>query len=226
MIAASAVSCSLSTHPRITFHFIRAAQPINTLISSVTVLSPRVVRASQNARVSETAVGGLPPLPAPDFEKIFGIWIIPYFIVTQQGSVHLNLYVSWPKTSILLRIYKEWILIKLKHIVHGAVVSEIEMTEGDFTIGRNDGNNLQLDGGGVSGEHAVITLVADTCIPEMFDISIRDLNSTNGTYVNNNAVKEQKIEHGDYIRFGTYEYKVFDDQSYYGTQTEYHISEE
>ena len=117
-------------------------------------------------------------------------------------------------------------MIKLKHIVHGAVVSEIEMTEGEFTIGRNDGNNLQLDGGGVSGEHAVITLVADTCIPEMFDITIRDLNSTNGTYVNNNAVNEQKIEHGDYIRFDTYEYKVFDDQSYYGTQTEYHISEE
>ena len=117
-------------------------------------------------------------------------------------------------------------MIKLKHIVHGAVVSEIEMTGGDFTIGRNHGNNLQLDGGGVSGKHAVNTLVADSCIPEMFDITIRDLNSTNGTYVNNNSVKEQKIEHGDYIRFGTYEYKVFDDQSYYGTQTEYHISEE
>jgi pSer/pThr/pTyr-binding forkhead associated (FHA) protein len=61
----------------------------------------------------------------------------------------------------------------------------------------------------------------------MFDITIRDLNSTNGTYVNNKSVKEQKIENGDYIRFGTYEYKVFDDQSKYdGTQTEYYISEE
>lgn len=117
-------------------------------------------------------------------------------------------------------------MIKLKHIVHGAVVSEIEMSEGDFTIGRNHGNNLQLDEGGVSGNHAVITLVADSCIPEMFDITIRDLGSTNGTYVNSHAVKEQKLEHGDYIRFGTYEYKVFDDQAHYGTQTEYHISGE
>ena len=117
-------------------------------------------------------------------------------------------------------------MIKLKHIVHGAVVSEIEMTEGEFTIGRNHGNNLQLEGGGVSGKHAVITLEADSCIPEMFGVTIRDLNSTNGTYVNNNSVKEQIIEHGDYIRFGTYEYKVFDDQYNYGTQTEYHIPEE
>jgi hypothetical protein len=44
--------------------------------------------------------------------------------------------------------------------------------------------------------------------------------------VNNNAVKEQKIEHGDYLRFGTYEYRLFDDQSEFGTQTEYHIPEE
>jgi pSer/pThr/pTyr-binding forkhead associated (FHA) protein len=118
-------------------------------------------------------------------------------------------------------------LIKLKHIIHGAVVSEIEMTEGEFTIGRNHGNDLQLDGGGVSGEHAVITLVADSIFPEMFDVTIRDLNSTNGTYVNNTSVKQQKIENGDYIRFGNYEYKVFDDQSNFdGTQTEYHISEE
>jgi pSer/pThr/pTyr-binding forkhead associated (FHA) protein len=118
-------------------------------------------------------------------------------------------------------------LIKLKHIVHGAVVSEIELTEGNFTIGRNHGNDLQLDEGGVSGEHAVITLVADSCIPEMYDITIRDLNSTNGTYVNNNSVKQHRIEHGDHIRFGTYEYRVFDDLSNYdGTQTEYYISGE
>jgi hypothetical protein len=44
--------------------------------------------------------------------------------------------------------------------------------------------------------------------------------------VNNTSVKEQKIGHGDFIRVGTYEYKVFDDQSVVGTQTEYHLPEE
>ena len=117
-------------------------------------------------------------------------------------------------------------MIKLKHIVHGAVVSEIDLTAGDFTIGRNHGNNLQLDEGGVSGEHAVITLKADQFLPEMYDITVRDLNSTNGTFVNNNSVKEQKLEHGDILRFGTYEYRVFDDQSEVGTQTEYHIPDD
>jgi len=112
-------------------------------------------------------------------------------------------------------------LIKLKHIINGAVVSEIDMSEGDFSIGRDHGNSLQLDDGAVSGKHAVIKLVANAYLPEMFDISISDLGSTNGTYVNSTAVKQQQLKHGDIIRIATYEYKLFDDQSHVGTQTEY-----
>ena len=117
-------------------------------------------------------------------------------------------------------------MIKLKHIINGAVVSEIDMNEGQFTIGRNHGNSLQLDDGVVSGEHAMIKLEPSQYLPEVFDITIRDLGSTNGTYVNNTAVKEKEVKHGDSIRIGTYEYKVFDDQSTLGTQTEYYIAEE
>ena len=112
-------------------------------------------------------------------------------------------------------------MIKLKHIVNGAVVSEIDMSEGDFTIGRNHGNSLQLDDGDVSGEHARLTLVPNNYLPEQLEITIRDLGSTNGTYVNNIPVKEKQIKHGDAIRICGYEYRVFDDQSNVGTQTEY-----
>jgi len=117
-------------------------------------------------------------------------------------------------------------LIKLKHIINGAVVSEIDMSRGDFTIGRNHGNSLQLDDGVVSGAHAVIKLEPSPYLPEIFDITINDLDSTNGTYVNNTLIKEQEIKHGDSIRVGSYEYKVFDDQSTDGTQTEYYVPEE
>jgi len=116
-------------------------------------------------------------------------------------------------------------LIKLKHIINGAVVSEIDMTEGDFSIGRNHGNSLQLSGGDVSGHHAVLTLVPNHLLPEQLDITIRDLDSTNGTYVNNLSVKQQQINHGDAIRICGYEYKVFDEQSNVGTQTEYFLQE-
>lgn len=112
-------------------------------------------------------------------------------------------------------------MIKLKHIVNGAVLSEIDLSAGNFTIGRNHGNSLQLDGGDVSGEHALLTLVPNNYLPEQLDITIRDLGSTNGTYVNNIAVKEKQIKHGDAIRICGYEYRVFDDQSNVGTRTEY-----
>ena len=112
-------------------------------------------------------------------------------------------------------------MIRLKHIINGAIASDIELKEGSFSIGRDHGNDLQLDDGVVSSKHAVITLVANEYLPEMFEIDISDLGSTNGTYVNGAAVTQQKLKHDDLIRIGTYEYKLFDDQSHVGTQTEY-----
>ena len=117
-------------------------------------------------------------------------------------------------------------MIKLKHIIHGVVVSEIDMAKGDFTIGRNHGNSLQLDDGAVSGEHAMIKLESSPYLPEMFDITIRDLDSTNGTYVNNTSVKEEKLKHGDTVRIGTYEYRVFDELSTVGTETAFYVPDE
>ncbi len=117
-------------------------------------------------------------------------------------------------------------MIKLKHIINGAVVSELNLSAGEFSIGRNHGNSLQLDDGEVSGEHAVITLVPNAYLAEQLDMTIRDLNSTNGTYVNNISVKEKELKHGDAIKICGYEYRVFDDQSNIGTQTEYALPEE
>ena len=63
----------------------------------------------------------------------------------------------------------ERILIKLKHIINGAVVSELDLPAGNFTIGRNHGNSLQLDDGVVSGEHAALKLEANSYLPEALD---------------------------------------------------------
>lgn len=116
-------------------------------------------------------------------------------------------------------------MIKLKHIVSSVTISEIHMEKGAFTIGRNDGNSLQLDDGVVSGEHAIIMVEPNDCLPEMVELTIKDLGSTNGTYVNNESIKEKKLKHGDLIRLGDHEFKVFDDQSAVGTQTEYYVPE-
>ena len=117
-------------------------------------------------------------------------------------------------------------MIKLKHIVNSVIASEINLSSGDFSIGRSEGNNLQLDDGVVSGKHALITVEPSDCLPEMIEMTIKDLDSTNGTFVNNEPIKQQQLKHGDIIRIGDHEFKVFDDQSAVGTQTEYYVPED
>jgi pSer/pThr/pTyr-binding forkhead associated (FHA) protein len=117
-------------------------------------------------------------------------------------------------------------LIKLKHIINGIVMTEIDLDEGDYSIGRAKGNSLQIDDGVVSGQHAVINMRRSQYMETIFDISIKDLGSTNGTYVNNTSIKEQRLKHGDQIRIGTHEFKILDDQAGYGTQTEFYVPDE
>ena len=106
------------------------------------------------------------------------------------------------------------------------MVSDIDLSAGDFSIGRNHGNSLQLDDGEVSCEHALIRLVPNKYLPEQLDMTIFDQNSTNGTYVNNILVKQKELKHGDAIKICSYEYRVFDDQSNVGTQTEYALPDD
>lgn len=105
------------------------------------------------------------------------------------------------------------------------VVSEAAIQEGDYTIGRAEGNTLQIEDGAISGNHAVMTIRRSPYMRSIFDIFIKDLGSTNGTYVNKLKVKQQRLNHGDQISIGTHEFKIFDDQAGEGTQTEFYVPE-
>ena len=61
-----------------------------------------------------------------------------------------------------------------------------------FNIGRRVDNDLALDDARVSRQHAQIRYSPDGCI-------LFDLNSTGGTYINNNKVVQQKLHSGDVI---------------------------
>lgn len=118
-------------------------------------------------------------------------------------------------------------MLKLKHILNSVVISEIVLVEGDFSIGRNADNSLQLEDAVVSGQHAVLTLTPNEYMPEMLDISVKDLNSTNGIYVNSIKTQEHKLKHDDVLRIGNHEFKLFDDtQSNSCTQTEYYVPDD
>lgn len=76
--------------------------------------------------------------------------------------------------------------------------------DGTLTIGRNSGYHTWEieDDRTLSGNHCKIYARGE-------ELYILDLNSTNGTYVNNQRVRgEMKIVSGDLLRFGQNEYRI------------------
>jgi putative nucleotidyltransferase with HDIG domain len=65
-----------------------------------------------------------------------------------------------------------------------------------ITVGRDESQTIQVLDQGVSRQHAEIFRLGKM-------LFVRDLNSTNGTYVNNEKVSEEALKKGDEILIGT-----------------------
>jgi pSer/pThr/pTyr-binding forkhead associated (FHA) protein len=62
-----------------------------------------------------------------------------------------------------------------------------------LSLGREVGNGIVISSDQASRRHARILVVAGGHV-------LQDLDSTNGTFVNSKAVKEQQLRHGDVVR--------------------------
>jgi len=80
------------------------------------------------------------------------------------------------------------------------VVNDIVLTKEKTTIGRRPYNDVVIDNPTVSGEHAVLVKMGD-------QVTVEDLNSTNGTYIDGKAIKKQLLNHGDTLDVGKYKIK-------------------
>ena len=89
-------------------------------------------------------------------------------------------------------------MAKLQFTLDGNALGEFELNKERMTIGRRPANDIHIDNLAVSGEHAVITTIGN-------DSFLEDMNSTNGTLVNNKAVKKYVLLHNDIIEFGKYQ---------------------
>jgi pSer/pThr/pTyr-binding forkhead associated (FHA) protein len=67
-----------------------------------------------------------------------------------------------------------------------------------LTIGRTHGNDVVIDNTAVSGKHATIAF-------EDNEFVLRDLNSTNGVFVNERPVGKAPLNDGDVIRIGKHD---------------------
>jgi CheY-like chemotaxis protein len=89
-------------------------------------------------------------------------------------------------------------MAKLVVATKGLAVSAHELGENWVTIGRADGNAFQIIEASVSGRHCEVKLQGD-------DLLIRDLQSTNGTFIGGHKVSEATLKPGGIVRLGEVE---------------------
>lgn len=78
-------------------------------------------------------------------------------------------------------------------------VTEFVLDRERITIGRKAQNDIHLDGSAVSGNHAVIITLGS-------DSFLEDMNSTNGTRVNQKTVHKCVLHDGDEIKIASYRF--------------------
>ena len=81
--------------------------------------------------------------------------------------------------------------------IDGAVIKEVQLTKERTTLGRRPYNDIVIENLAVSGEHAVLSLMGGK-------VSIEDLRSINGTFVNGRAIQKHDLLNGDLLDIGRY----------------------
>jgi len=92
---------------------------------------------------------------------------------------------------------------KLIVTIDGNKADEVPVEYGDITIGRSKDNDIMLNDPTVSSYHAKIVTFFDANFTEA--TAIEDLNSTNGTFINEHRILKRTLRDGDVITIGKYQ---------------------
>lgn len=95
-------------------------------------------------------------------------------------------------------------MAKLILSMDGLVLKEVQLEQSRLTIGRKAHNDIQIDNLAISGEHAAVVTILN-------DSFLEDLNSTNGTLVNGQAIKKHVLRNNDVVELGKYALKYVAD---------------
>ena len=96
---------------------------------------------------------------------------------------------------------------KLIVLTEGFKGQTCELKAGVTTVGRAEDNVFCIPEGSVSGHHCEV-IVKDK------DVIIKDLNSTNGTYIDGERITEAPLKAGVILRLGQCELKLDDGTSF------------
>lgn len=105
---------------------------------------------------------------------------------------------------------------KLVLSLDGLVLKEISLDKERLSIGRKPQNDIQIDNLAISGEHAAIITILN-------DSFLEDLNSTNGTLVNGQAIKKHFLQDGDVVELGKYKIKYINEKPAHGQPADFSV---
>lgn len=88
-------------------------------------------------------------------------------------------------------------VIEVRVSLKGHPIKEMRFQQGRITIGRDPDAQVFLDNAGISRSHAVIERVGD-------QLFVQDLDSANGTFLNDEQVRRAVIQTGDKLRIGKF----------------------
>ena len=94
-------------------------------------------------------------------------------------------------------------MAKLVILNQGMTGRTFEVNVERTTVGRLEDNAFQIADASVSSHHAEILLQGS-------ELLIKDLNSTNGTFINGEKISESVLKVGQTLRFGQVELKIDD----------------
>jgi pSer/pThr/pTyr-binding forkhead associated (FHA) protein len=86
-------------------------------------------------------------------------------------------------------------------------------------IGRRPDADIYIDDKLASQQHARIEIKPNPKAKGGVEHYIEDLDSTNHTYVNNEAITRKKLDHEDLIRIGKHVFKFVDESEALGDKT-------
>lgn len=96
-------------------------------------------------------------------------------------------------------------MARLIRTQNGEVIEEIPITKSELRIGRASDNDIVLHDETVSSHHAILTVdfsKGDSQQDTQEHYQIKDLQSTNKTFVNNKEISVHKLSDKDVVRVG------------------------
>ncbi len=104
-------------------------------------------------------------------------------------------------------------MARIVQLLDGVATTQFEIDKPEIRLGRSPECDVFIDDPSVSNLHCVIETVAPADEEQPPEYHIRDLGSTNGTYVNIDRVEKARLMHEDVIRVGLKSFKFIDEQS-------------